>query len=141
MSPVFRDMSILASVLKKGGWADIDELFDACFAANAFSHEFLSGAIKKAAKAEIRRQLKSGKVRDENGNVIRVANIVVKGKEGKLRRVYKQEMLFDVGDCVQVVSYWNTYVKRGKKKRDYYVNLAVQLHGPQIQGMLPLGDE
>lgn len=141
MSPHILDQSALAAVLSESGWADIDQFYLACKERNVFGAEFYDRAIERAMKAEIRRMLRKGVVRDGAGRTIRVASIVIKDDNSVERRVYKQETLFDVADCVQVISYWKRHRDRCNDRIRYYRDLSLMLHGPQVQGMLPIDDD
>lgn len=140
MSPIMIDKPAFAEILAQSGWADIDSLYMACKESNIFGSDFYDRAIEIAMKEQIRRMLKSGKVKDADGNTINVASIIMTDKNGKKQRVYKQETLFEVDDFVQVVRYWKDSAKVCQDKLDYYIDLAVTKFGRQVQGLLDLGD-
>lgn len=101
--------------------------------------EFGPATIRKA-KAAIKRALRRG-LKDKDGNRIEVASIVMTDDDGKKRRVYKAELLLDVGDFIQVVAYWQDCKRTAEERVRHYIDLAIRLHGPQIRGLLPLGDD
>lgn len=83
------------------GWASIQELVDVCDSVGFWSEDFYSEAQDKAKKAEIRRLIKS--IRTDG--VPEWASIETTDENGKTKRVYKQETLFDISDYQQVVDY------------------------------------
>jgi hypothetical protein len=141
MSPIIVNEVALARIVLGRDWADINELWEDCKREDVFGAKFYDGAIERAGKALLRRLLRSGKVKDERGRTVQVASIIIQVKDDKgnvkNKRVYKQELLFDIGDCIQVINYWRTNRDKCGERIRYYSDLAVQLHGPQVQGMLP----
>lgn len=146
MSPQIKDKCAYLDTLAafgdrgdRGGWDNIDGFFNACLEANVFDDTFRTQSFEFAAKARIRRDLKRG-IETKDGQRKKFANVVMKDSQGKTERVYKSEMLLDIGDCVQVVRYWRDRRKYCAKRIKYYTKLAIQLHGSTVQGFLPLRD-
>lgn len=121
-------------------WGDIDDYYNAVVEADLIDDDFRARSLEIAVKAKIRRDLKGGKIMTKDGRMLRPGSIIMKDKQGNARRVYKDEMLFDVGDCVQVVQYWRDRRKYCGKKVRYYTKLAIKLHGESARDLLPLRD-
>jgi len=119
-------------------WADIDQICEAALSGGVFSGSFFKKCITLQAKVVLRRMLKSGKLLDADGVVIKMASIVIKDKEtGQDRRVYKREDLFDEEDFVQVMLYHKRQAKTHIAKMKYYRRAAIKKFGPRVQAMLP----
>lgn len=132
----------LAKVFESLDWADINELCAASITGGVFGEGFYAKCVKSHAKVVIRRLLKSGRLRDAAGEIIKVASIVMTGKDTKkARRVYKREDLFTEGDFVQVMNYHRGAAAMHRRKFRYYKKKAIARFGPSIQGLLPGFDE
>lgn len=112
------------------GWASIDELVDVCDEAGFWSCEFTAEAEQKAKKAVIRQIIKSIKGDD---NAPEWASVVVTDEEGKTKRIYKQEMLFDVDDYQQVVDYHTDRARYHRDTAKAYARRCKEKLGVQLR--------
>ena len=83
-------------------FAGIDTYVELCDDAGYWTLEFLQNATLDAKKSHVRRMIKT--LKNDDGTPV-FANIVVTDPDGERQHVYKQEVLFDVTDYIQVVSY------------------------------------
>ncbi len=84
------------------GWTAIDELAELATQAELFGEDFRRDALTYAKKNYLRRMIRSLKGPDGFPLMVSVERI---GTDGKKRRVYRQESLFDVDDYKQVVQF------------------------------------
>lgn len=99
---------------KDSRFGDIDFLVEKCEAAGIFSDEELDHAAESYKKDRVRRLMKS--IKDDNGWPL-FASVVVTEASGEEKRVYKQELMFDIDDYIQVSSYH-------KDRSHYHMKMA-----------------
>jgi len=110
-------------------WNTIDELLDMCEQEGYWTEDFLDNAINAAKKDHIRRSIKQ--LRGEDGWSL-WASVETQTLEGEPVRVYKQEVLFDVPDYRQVVTYHGDRSKYHAMKAKGYASRCKERFGVQL---------
>ena len=83
-------------------WQTIDDLMAICDEAGCWEFDFESRALTNAKKMRIRKII--SRVKDKDGFPL-FPSVTILDDDGKKKRVYKQETLFDVEDYKAVVNY------------------------------------
>lgn len=120
---------LILEATKDDQWSDINALVSRCDDAGVWTDEELDLATQAFKKDYVRRHIRS--MKDESGWPL-FASIKQKSAEGVLRRVYKQELLFDVEDYRQVVTY---HAERGRhhyEKARGYGRRGEERYGVQL---------
>jgi len=110
-------------------WNTIDELVDLCEQEDYWTEDFLEGAVVEAKKAHIRRFIKQ--LHDDEGWSV-WASVETQTEDGETIRRYKQEVLFDVEDYRQLVSYHSDRSAYHAKKAEGYATRCKQRFGTQL---------
>jgi hypothetical protein len=132
------DRQRLAGTFEGRDWMTIEDLYQASLAGGVFSSQHFAKCLAMHSKSVLRRALKSGRLRQVDGSVIKVASIAIVPEGAKERvRVYKREDLFTIDDYWQVIAYWDRQAKYARKMKRYYTRLATKAHGSNFTKLLP----
>lgn len=110
-------------------WKSIDDIVAACDKERFFDGQFRHAAENRAKKAPIRHLIHS--LKDNEGYPL-YASITVLDDNGKPKRVYKQEMLFNPEDYRKIVKYHEGLSEHHKKRAAGYVIRCELKHGTQL---------
>jgi hypothetical protein len=90
------------------GWIAVEDLVERCDAIGFWSQDFADEAAREAKKARVRKLIRT--LKDGHGWP-QWASVQIIDADGRKRRVYKQETLFDLEDYRKVVAYHATLGK------------------------------
>ncbi|MBV8230570.1 MAG: hypothetical protein JO329_11355 [Planctomycetaceae bacterium] len=111
---------------------------------NLLPGEFYRDANLRKVVHLIQHLLKRG-LKDKDGNPVPFSNFILEVKDEKggwvQLQLYRDDRMLSLENCVWQMEDWRT---KGlvicKKRFDYYRDLAISLHGPSVQRMLPKWD-
>lgn len=110
-------------------WATIDDLVATCDAQGFWEQEWLDTTTDVAKKTKVRRLIRQVKDADQWPAW---SSIVIADTDGVRKRLYKQEVLFNVEDYRQVVTYWVGSTQYGMKMAQGYRDHAVKRYAVQL---------
>ncbi len=109
-------------------WQTIDDLMAICDEAGYWESDFESRALTNAKKMRIRKII--SKVKDKDGFPLFPSVTIL--DDGKKKRVYKQETLFDVEDYKAVVNYHASLSNHHRDMAEGYVKRCEKKHQVQL---------
>lgn len=118
-------------------WQTIDSLVAICDEAGCWQAGFAQRAITNAKKLQIRKVVSN--LKDKDGFPL-FPSITVLDDEGKRKRVYKQELLFDVEDYKTVVNYHARLSNHHRDMAEGYVERCKEKHEVQLS-LWDLGED
>ena len=110
-------------------WQTIDGLVAICDEAGCWEVDFEQRAILNTKKARIRKVV--SKFKDKDGFPL-FPSITLVDDDGKKRRVYKQELLFDVEDYMVVVDCHARLSNHHREMAEGYVKRCERKHQVQL---------
>jgi len=110
-------------------WQTIDDLMAICDEAGYWESDFESRALTNAKKMRIRKII--SEVKDKDGFPL-FPSVTILDDDGKKKRVYKQETLFDVEDYKAVVNYHASLSNHHRDMAEGYVKRCEKKHKVQL---------
>ncbi len=136
------DRQRLAGTLAGLDWVTIDDLYQSAVTAGVFNSGHFAKCIDMHSKAALRRILKSGRLKQADGAVIRVVSLTAydyDARSGGMQKIkfYKREDLLSFEEFWQVSIYWVRRENHARKMIRHYIELARKKHGVNLEAMLP----
>ena len=110
-------------------WQTIDDLVAICDQAGYWEVDFEYRALTNAKKMRIRKVI--SKLKDKDG-FPHFPSVTILDDEGKRKRVYKQELLFDVEDYKTIVNYHARLSNHHRDMAKGYVKRCERNHKVQL---------